>query len=64
MSTLLTHDTPPGGAACERAAFSESLKVLPMAQNGYGALTGYGHSDHAAFALATPCEPCDCEDDD
>lgn len=64
VSTLLTHGTPPGGAACERAAFSEHLKVSPMAQNGYGALTGYGHSDHAAFALATPCEPCDCENDD
>jgi hypothetical protein len=31
-----------------------------MAQNGYSTLTAYRHTDHAAFALATPCE---CEEE-
>jgi hypothetical protein len=60
VGTLLHQATSPGVTPCAQAAFSEALSVNPMAQNGYSTLTGYRHTDHAAFALATPCE---CEED-
>ena len=46
---------------CSNAAFSERLDVMAMATNGYGTLTGYNAADNAAFALAVPCPPCECE---
>ena len=48
--------------SCANAAYAERLDVVPMVQNGYSRLHGLRHSDTAAFALAQPCEPCDCED--
>lgn len=54
VSTLL--------GTCSNAAFSERLDVKAMATNGYSTLSGYNSSDNAAFALATPCEPCECEE--
>jgi hypothetical protein len=49
--------------ACANAAFGEHLDVNPMATNGYSTLSGYRHSDTAAFALAVPCPPCECEEE-
>ena len=43
---------------CSNAAFSEHLDVMATATNGYGTLSGYGATDNAAFALATPCPDC------
>ena len=48
--------------ACPNAAFYEHLDVVSTATDGYTGL--YSHSDNAAFALATPCPECDCEDDE
>ncbi len=56
VSTLL--------GACANAAFSERLDVSPTATDGYGTLSGYHHADTAAFALAQPCPPCECEEGD
>ncbi len=47
---------------CANAAFAERLDVVPKVQNGYSILHGLRHSDTAAFALAQPCEPCECEE--
>jgi hypothetical protein len=47
---------------CANAAFSESLHVWAMATDGYIRLSGYDAFDHAAFALAVPCAPCECEE--
>jgi hypothetical protein len=44
------------GSTCENAAFSELLQMQTMATDGYSALSGYNHGDHAAFALAKPCD--------
>ncbi len=48
---------------CANAAFAERLDIEPMATNGYSTLHGYRHSDTAAFALAMPCPPCECEEE-
>lgn len=49
---------------CPNAAFSESVYVRAMATDGYSRLSGYDHSDLAAFALAKPCPTCEeCEED-
>ena len=48
--------------SCDQAAFSEHLQVNPTATDGYTILTGYRHTDVAAFALAQPCDPCECEE--
>ena len=47
---------------CANAAFGEHLSVDPTATDGYSTLSGYRHSDTAAFALAVPCPPCECEE--
>ena len=47
------------GATCENAAFSELLQMTTMATDGYSSISAYNHGDHAAFALA---KPCDCDD--
>lgn len=49
---------------CSNAAFSERLDVNATATNGYGTLTGYNAADNAAFALALPCPPCECEEEE
>ena len=49
--------------ACPSAAFAEQLGVYAMATNGYGRLSGYDAGDLAAFALATECPECDCEEE-
>ncbi len=43
---------------CPNAAFSELLTVGATATDGYGTLSGYNMTDHAAFALAKPCPSC------
>lgn len=48
--------------SCDQAAFAETLHVVPMVTNGYSTINGYRHDDAAAFALAKPCEPCECDD--
>jgi hypothetical protein len=50
--------------SCANAAFAERLDVDATATNGYTRLSGYDHADTAAFALAQPCPPCECEEDD
>jgi hypothetical protein len=50
VSTLL--------GACPNAAFSEQLTVGATATDGYGTLSIYNMTDHAAFALAKPCSSC------
>lgn len=57
VSTLL-------GTDCTNAAFSERLDVYAMATNGYTTLIGYNRADNAAFALAVPCPPCECNEKD
>ena len=47
------------GATCENAAFSELLEMTATATDGYSSISAYNHDDHAAFALA---KPCDCDD--
>ena len=49
---------------CPNAAFSELLVMTAMATNGYSAISAYNHLDHAAFALAQPCPPCECEEEE
>ncbi len=49
--------------SCANAAFAERLAVHATATNGYSRLSGYDHADTAAFALAQPCPPCDCEEE-
>ena len=49
---------------CSNAAYSERLDVMATATNGYGTLSGYNHADNAAFALAVPCKPCNCEEEE
>ena len=56
ISTLL--------GACSNAAFSERLDVGAKATDGYSTLTGYNTADNAAFALAVPCKPCNCEEEE
>ncbi len=47
---------------CPKAAFSEALHIWARATDGYGRLHHLDSSDHAAFALDTPCPPCNCAD--
>ena len=47
-------------STCENAAFSELLQMSAMATDGYSSISAYNHGDHAAFALA---KPCDCNDE-
>lgn len=50
--------------ACPNAACYEHLHVGATATDGYSGLSGYNHSDNAAFALATPCPVCEeCGED-
>lgn len=51
-------------STCSNAAFAERLDVVPMAQNGYTRLDYLRDADNAAFALAQPCPPCVCPEDD
>jgi hypothetical protein len=44
------------GSTCENAAFSELLNMSAMATDGYSSISAYIHGDHAAFALAKPCD--------
>lgn len=50
--------------SCSNAAFGEHLSVNPTATDGYSTLNGYRHTDTAAFALAVPCPPCACEEEE
>ena len=47
--------------ACDRAAFSEVLRVSAKATNGYSRLSNLDAFDHDAFALSKPCPPCECD---
>jgi hypothetical protein len=47
---------------CANAAFAEHLDVAATATDGYSRLSIYDRSDNAAFALAVPCPPCECQD--
>ncbi len=49
--------------SCANAAFAKRLDVVPKVQNGYSTLHHLRHSDTAAFALAQPCLPCECDEE-
>lgn len=47
---------------CPQAAFAEVIDVDALATDGYSRMSGYDQTDVGAFALVTPCAPCDCDD--
>lgn len=61
VNTLLTSNTPASSDSCNRAAFTERLHVNAMATDGWRRLNNLDSTEHAAYALA---EPCDCNGDD
>lgn len=50
-NNVITVDSMLG--SCDRAAFSQRLRVAALAQNGYGRLSAYDATDHGGFALIT-----------
>ena len=46
-----------GATRCQDAAFSELLQMTAMGRpTGHSSIGAHNHGDHAAFALAKPCE--------